>query len=246
MNLVEFKSVSKRYRLGELEVTALEQVDFAVARGDFVALTGPSGSGKTTMLNLIGCLDYPSDGEIRVLGQPVNQLDDRSLDRLRSQTYGIIFQNFNLIPVLTALENVALPLYLHKLPKSEMDRRAHRALESVGLSRFTDFLPDQLSGGQRQRVAVARALVTEPKLILADEPTASLDSASALSLVELMKNLNREQQVTFVFSTHDQRLLSHVDRVVELRDGCLMAAADTQLHAEADSTAMATGESEVA
>ncbi|WP_346838614.1 ABC transporter ATP-binding protein [Microbulbifer sp. SAOS-129_SWC] len=246
MNLVEFESVSKHYRLGEVEVSALDQVDFTVCEGDFVALTGPSGSGKTTMLNLIGCLDYASSGEIRVLGQPVSQLEDKALDQLRSRTYGIIFQNFNLVPVLTALENVALPLHLHRLPAVEMDRRARAALEAVGLTRFADFRPDQLSGGQRQRVAVARALVTEPKLILADEPTASLDSASALSLVELMKKLNREQRATFVFSTHDQRLLAHVDRVVELRDGRLTAAAETAQSAGAKRAAPATGDSEVA
>lgn len=244
MNLVEFESVSKSYRLGEVEVTALDSVDFTVQRGDFVALTGPSGSGKTTMLNLIGCLDSPTSGEIRVLGQPVSQLDGRALDTLRSRTYGIIFQNFNLVPVLTALENVMLPLHLHRLSKSDMERRARAALESVGLARFADFRPDQLSGGQRQRVAVARALVTEPKLILADEPTASLDTASALSLVELMKKLNTEQQVTFVFSTHDQRLLEHVSRVVELRDGRLSSTRAAA--ADSGAAVLETGSSEVA
>ncbi|WP_444929422.1 ABC transporter ATP-binding protein [Microbulbifer sp. SSSA002] len=244
MNLVEFESVTKRYQLGEVQVTALNSVDFTVQKGDFVAITGPSGSGKTTMLNLIGCLDSATSGEIRVAGQAVSQLSDRQLDTLRSRTYGIIFQNFNLVPVLSALENVMLPLYLHGLSKAEMRRRAQASLAAVNLSRFAGFRPDQLSGGQRQRVAVARALVTEPKLILADEPTASLDTASALSLVELMKQLNREQGVTFVFSTHDQRLLQHVKRVVELRDGHLSdSAAEAPLTAAAELT---TDTSEVA
>jgi len=241
MNLVEFESVTKHYRLGEVEVTALDRVDFAVRKGDFVAITGPSGSGKTTMLNLIGCLDSPTSGEIRIAGQPVSGLDDRALDQLRSRSFGIIFQNFNLVPVLTALENVMLPLYLHRLTKAEMHRRACAALAAVGLTRFADFRPDQLSGGQRQRVAVARALVTEPKLILADEPTASLDTASALSLVELMKQLNAERRMTFVFSTHDQRLLQHVHRVVELRDGQLSGGAE-----KAGAAILQTGDSEVA
>ncbi|MNF30305.1 Lipoprotein-releasing system ATP-binding protein LolD [compost metagenome] len=242
MILIEFESVSKHYQLGEIEVTALDSVNFAVRRGDFVAITGPSGSGKTTMLNLIGCLDSPTSGEIRVLGQPVTCLDEKALDTLRSRTYGIIFQSFNLVPVLTALENVALPLHLHPLKSSEIRERALAALCAVGLGRFADFRPDQLSGGQRQRVAVARALVTKPKLILADEPTASLDTASALSLVELMKQLNTEQGVTFVFSTHDQRLLQHVRRVVELRDGSLSTVRESRPSAEQAQT----GQSEVA
>ncbi|AMX01441.1 ABC transporter ATP-binding protein [Microbulbifer thermotolerans] len=245
MNLVEFESVTKRYRLGEVEITALDAVNFAVRRGDFVAITGPSGSGKTTMLNLIGCLDSPSSGEIRVSGRPVSSLDDHALDQLRSRTYGIIFQNFNLVPVLTALENVMLPLHLHKISQEERRMRACAALAAVGLTRFADFRPDQLSGGQRQRVAVARALVTEPKLILADEPTASLDTPSALSLVELMKELNTERRVTFVFSTHDQRLLQHVSRVVELRDGKLSADRPTAGD-KADTSVLPSKDSEVA
>ena len=221
MNLVEFASVTKRYQLGDVEVVALDGVSFAVQPGDFVAITGPSGSGKTTMLNLIGCLDAPSAGEMRVMGKAVDSLDEQALDQLRSRTFGMIFQNFNLIPVLTAEENVALPLHLHNLSRQEMRKRAQDALRAVGLERFASFRPDQLSGGQRQRVAVARALVTRPQLILADEPTASLDTANAIALVELMKQLNADHGVTFVFSTHDDRLLQHVRRIVELRDGKL-------------------------
>ena len=224
MNIIEFVSVSKRYRMGEVEVVALDKVDFVVPEGDFVAITGPSGSGKTTMLNLIGCLDFASEGTILVAGRPVADLAESELDMLRSRTFGMIFQSFNLIPVLTAQENVALPLHLQKLPRDEIRSRALAALDAVGLGRFAAFKPDQLSGGQRQRVAIARALVARPKLMLADEPTASLDSANAQALVVLMKKLNEEQGVSFVFSTHDERLLRHVRRIVELQDGKLHAS----------------------
>ena len=224
MNIIEFISVSKHYSMGEVTVTALDRVDFAVAPGDFVAITGPSGSGKSTMLNLMGCLDTASSGEVRVLGKSVASLTEGQLDTLRSRTFGMIFQSFNLVPVLTALENVGLPLHLQQLSRAEIRERAMDALKAVGLERFSTFKPDQLSGGQRQRVAIARALATRPRLMLADEPTASLDTDNALALVDLMKKLNVEQGVSFVFSTHDERLLRHVKQVVELHDGHLSAA----------------------
>lgn len=227
MNLVQFSSVSKRYTLGETHVTALNDVDFDVRPGDFVAITGPSGSGKTTMLNLIGCLDSPSSGQVSINGETVDSLGESELDRLRSRSFGMIFQNFNLIPVLTALENVSLPLHLHGFKRQQMRERAQEALAAVGLDCYAAFKPDQLSGGQRQRVAVARALVTRPHLILADEPTASLDTANALALIDLMKQLNTERGVTFVFSTHDDRLLRQVSRIVELRDGHLSVVRET-------------------
>ena len=223
MNIVEFVSVSKRYRMGEVDVLALDQVDFIVPEGDFVAITGPSGSGKTTMLNLIGCLDTASAGTVLVGGRPVAALSEAELDHLRSRTFGMIFQSFNLLPVLTAQENVMLPLYLQNLARDTIRTRARAALDAVGLDRFAGFKPDQLSGGQRQRVAIARALVAQPKLMLADEPTASLDSANADALVVLMKQLNEEQGVSFVFSTHDERLLERVDRRITLCDGAIMA-----------------------
>lgn len=221
MSIIEFISVSKHYRMGEVDVTALDKVNFTVNEGDFVAITGPSGSGKTTMLNLIGCLDTPSSGEILVQGKAVATSSEEELDTLRSRTFGMIFQSFNLVPVLTAQENVALPLYLHSLSRDEIKKRSLDALQAVGLERFSGFKPDQLSGGQRQRVAIARALVSRPKLMLADEPTASLDTANAMSLVALMKKLNAEQGVTFVFSTHDDRLLEQVKQIVILHDGIL-------------------------
>jgi putative ABC transport system ATP-binding protein len=224
MKIVEFISVTKRYRLGGIDVTALDRVNLCVQQGDFVAITGPSGSGKTSLLNLIACLDTPTDGEVRVMEQPVRALDERQIDQLRSRSFGMIFQDFHLVPVLTAFENVMLPLHLHRLPRAQMRQRTEEVLHAVGLEGRAGAWPEQLSGGQRQRLAIARALVTRPRLILADEPTASLDTGNALALVALMKQLNEESGVTFVFSTHDERLLRQVKRVLELRDGRLSVA----------------------
>jgi putative ABC transport system ATP-binding protein len=217
--LVELKSVTKTYRLGEVTVNALDDVSLSIDEGAFTALTGPSGSGKTTLLNLIGCLDRPDTGVVLIDGRPTGNLGENQLDHLRSRVAGMIFQSFNLVPVLTARENVELPLHLHPLSRAERAARVDDALASVGLTRWADFQPDRMSGGQRQRVAVARALVMKPRLILADEPTASLDTANAVALVDLMRQLNQEQRVTFLFSTHDDRLLRSVSEVVELRDG---------------------------
>jgi putative ABC transport system ATP-binding protein len=218
-NLIELHSVSKHYRLGEVTIPALTDVDLAIGEGEFIAITGPSGSGKTTLLNLIGCLDLPTGGKVLLGGKSVAECSEKELDILRSRTLGMIFQSFNLIPVLTARENIELPLYLHRLSASEREQRVRHAMASVGIERFADHLPDKLSGGQRQRVGIARALVTRPRLILADEPTANLDSANALAIIEEMRQLNRQQGVTFVFSTHDDRLLKSVDHVVQVRDG---------------------------
>jgi len=220
--LIELKSVSKHYLLGQVTVPALSAIDLAVEAGEFLAITGPSGSGKTTLLNLVGCLDLPTAGEVLVGGRSTAECSERELDQLRSRTLGMIFQAFNLVPVLTVRENVALPLQLRKLSRRECEQRVGHALESVGIAKFDGQLPDKLSGGQRQRVGIARALVTRPRIILADEPTANLDSANALGIIELMRQLNREQGVTFVFSTHDDRLLKSVDRVVTVRDGRLL------------------------
>jgi len=224
MPIVEAISVTKTYQLGDTAVNALDGVDLAIAKGDFLALTGPSGSGKTTLLNLIGCLDLPTTGEVRIDGTSTAALGEAVLDQLRGRTFGMIFQSFNLIPVLNVHENVALPLHLHDVSADERRARVTRAIAAVGLAPFAASLPDHLSGGQRQRVAIARALVTEPRLILADEPTASLDSANAFSLIELLQTLNRDNGVTFVFSTHDDRLLRNVRDVVTLRDGRVQAA----------------------
>ena len=212
--------VSKTYRLGKVGVTALDDVSFTVATAEFVAIAGPSGSGKTTLLNLIGCLDTPTAGEILIDGEPVSALSAGARADLRARKLGFVFQTFNLIPVLTAWENVEYPLLIR--PR-DGDRRARvsAALEQVGLGDRARHRPPELSGGQQQRVAIARALVGEPALVLADEPTANLDSATGRDIVELMRRLNREREVTFVFSTHDPRIMSAADRVLEISDGRL-------------------------
>jgi len=218
---VAVEHVGKTYRLGNVGVTALDDVSFSVATGEFVAIAGPSGSGKTTLLNLIGCLDTPTSGEIRIDGEAVSALSAGARADLRARKLGFVFQTFNLIPVLTAWENVEYPLLIH--PREGRDRRSRvaAALEQVGLRDRARHRPPELSGGQQQRVAIARALVGEPALVLADEPTANLDSATGRDIVELMRSLNRERRVTFVFSTHDPRIMSVADRLLEISDGRL-------------------------
>lgn len=222
--IVELERVEKRFQLGTVPIVALNGVDMAIERGAFVAITGPSGSGKSTLLNLIGCLESPTGGRVLIDGQDVNALSETERDRLRRDQLGLIFQAFNLIPVLNARENVELPLQLRDMTSSERRSRAEAALNSVGMSQFAKARPETLSGGQRQRVAIARALVTAPKLVLADEPTASLDTANAMSLVELMLRLNVQEGVTFILATHDDRLLNHVSDVKRLEDGQLKVA----------------------
>jgi putative ABC transport system ATP-binding protein len=220
-NVVELSSVSKRFKLGATEVDAVKDISLGIRKGDFAAITGPSGSGKTTLLNLIGCLDVPTGGEVKIDGTRTSDLNEKALDKLRSKAIGFIFQSFNLVPVLRAVENVMLPLQLHELKPQEMRTRAEQALRQVGLESYMNHLPDQLSGGQRQRVSIARALVTRPSLVLADEPTANLDSSNAESIIELMRDLNQQSSVTFVFSTHDASLLGKVARIIRIRDGKL-------------------------
>jgi putative ABC transport system ATP-binding protein len=217
---VAVKDVSKTYRFGKLEVAALTRVSLTVTTGEFVAIAGPSGSGKTTLLNLIGCLDTPTAGEVEIDGEPVARLSSARRADLRSVKIGFIFQTFNLIPVLTADENVEYPLLLRKRPPDHR-QRVERALHQVGLADRARHRPPELSGGQQQRVAIARALVTEPALVLADEPTANLDSRTGHDIIALMRRLNREQGTTFVFSTHDPRIMAAADRVLEIEDGRL-------------------------
>lgn len=219
MALLEMIDVTKSYSMGEVTVPALDGINLSIDRGEFVGVTGPSGSGKTTLLNLIAALDAPTSGKILLEGRVISALSASAQDEMRRSTIGLIFQSFNLIPVLTAVENVALPLHLHPISRGQRAQRARATLGAVGLESFADFLPDQLSGGQRQRVAIARALVTEPRLILADEPTASLDSQNAAEIVGLMETLNQDRGCTFVFSTHDNDLLQRVGRIVRIRDG---------------------------
>ncbi len=222
MAVVSVVSVTKEYRLGRARVPALRGITLAVEPGALVALCGPSGSGKTTLLNIMGCLDRPTTGQVRVMNADVLTLSDGRLSDLRNRQIGFIFQTFNLIPVLTASENVEYPLLLQGVGRRERQRRASMILEEVGLRDHARHRPDELSGGQRQRVAIARALVTDPQIILADEPTANLDSETGRSILELMRQANREHRTTFVFSTHDREVLQYADRVHQLRDGTLI------------------------
>jgi len=223
MNILEFHNVKKDYRLGHTTVNALRGVNLQVESGEFIAILGASGSGKTTLLNLAGAIDDPTSGEVIINGKTVSQLSENEKADVRNKTLGYIFQNFNLVSVLSALENVMLPLQIRGGRSSDIKAEAQRRLDEVGLGAFARHRPDKLSGGQRQRVAIARALITKPLLIFADEPTANLDHQTASSIIELMKDLNEKEKVTFVFSTHDQRLIDRVKRVVRIDDGKIVA-----------------------
>lgn len=214
----EVKDVTKSYGSGAAQVHALAQVSVALAAGEFTAICGPSGSGKTTLLNIVGLLDEPSSGSVFVEGQDVSSMSAREMARTRARRIGFVFQAFNLVPVLTAVENVETALHLARTPG---DRRemAKQALVSVGLGELLDRRPGELSGGQQQRVAVARALVKRPALVIADEPTANLDSRTGGQILDLMKQLNEEQRVTFVFSTHDPMVMERARRIITLQDG---------------------------
>lgn len=221
-NLVSLRGVEKRYFLGEIEVPALKSIDLEIAQGEFTALIGVSGSGKSTLLNLIGSIDVPDKGQIVFDGQDIAALSEIELSDLRNRKIGFIFQAFNLIPVLTAAENVELPLLMQsELSPAQRHERVQTALQDVGILDHQNHLPDRLSGGQRQRVAIARALVTQPKLILADEPTANLDSKTAHKIIDLLLDLNRKKNVTFFFCSHDEKLIGRVGRVLHISDGMI-------------------------
>ncbi len=222
MPLIEMTDIKKDYHLGETVVHALKGIDLNIDKGEFVAVWGPSGSGKTTLLNLVGAIDEPSTGKLIVEGQEVALLSDNRRTDLRNSSIGFIFQGFNLIPVLSALENVMLPLEIKGTSLSEARSKALKRLDEVGLSDFVSHRPDKMSGGQQQRVAIARALVTGPSIVIADEPTANLDSDTSRSIIGLMQNLNKKEKTTFVFSTHDQRLLDQVERLIRLEDGKIL------------------------
>jgi putative ABC transport system ATP-binding protein len=219
MPLIEMKAIKKYYLLGETSVRALRGVNLSIEKGEFIAIWGPSGSGKTTLLNLIGAIDEPSSGQLLVEGREIAQLTDNMRAEFRNRAIGFIFQGFNLIPVLSALENVMLPLQIRGTSLSEARDNALSRLGEVGLSDFVDHRPDKLSGGQQQRVAIARALVTDPFIVIADEPTANLDSDTSRKILEIMRDLNQKDKTTFIFSTHDQRLLEKVERLIRLEDG---------------------------
>jgi putative ABC transport system ATP-binding protein len=221
MTLASIRGVTKTYRQGEVEVPALRGVDLDIAEGEFTALVGPSGSGKTTLLNLIGGLDDVTGGEIAIGGESLTGMRESARSRYRLFHIGFVFQAYNLVPVLTARENVEFVMVLQGRPAAECRLRAMHYLERVGLADLADRLPKALSGGQQQRVAVARALAAGPRLVLADEPTANLDSDNALGLLRLMHELNHEEGMTFLFSTHDPRVVERAERVVTIRDGVI-------------------------
>jgi putative ABC transport system ATP-binding protein len=217
--VAELRGVRKTYRLGLHVIPALQGVDLAVQPGELLALTGPSGSGKSTILNLCGLIDTPDAGEIHLGGRRVDQLDDTALTLLRRDLIGFIFQNFNLVPVMTVADNVDYPLFLAGVAPAERRRRVEEALVSVGLQDHARHRPDALSGGQRQRVAIARALIKRPQLVIADEPTASLDSHTADQVLDLMRQRCHQEGTAFLIATHDSRLTRRCDRVIELHDG---------------------------
>lgn len=222
MALIDMRNVTKDYLLGDTVVHALRGIDLEIEKGEFVAIWGPSGSGKTTLLNLIGAIDEPSSGELHIENQEIGGLSDNQKTELRNRFIGFIFQGFNLIPVLSALENVMLPLQISGASVSESRKRALVLLDEVGLSKFVQHRPDKMSGGQQQRVAIARALATKPSLVVADEPTANLDTETARTIIDLLRKLNEKQGTTFIFSTHDQRLIDQVGRLIRLEDGKIL------------------------
>ena len=221
MEVAKLTNVTRIYKIGEVETRALNGVSLAISDGEFTSLVGPSGSGKTTLLQLIGCLDKPTSGSVVIGGQETTNLSRNQRADLRKGTIGFVFQFFALIPTLTAYENVEMPLLLNGKSLAQRKQRVMELLEAVDLADRAHHRPDQLSGGQQQRVAVARALSTNPKMILADEPTANLDTANGEQVMEIMKKLNQETGVTFVFATHDPRVIKYAARVVTLRDGLI-------------------------
>ncbi|MCG3212392.1 MAG: Lipoprotein-releasing system ATP-binding protein LolD [Anaerolineae bacterium] len=218
-NILETNGLNKQYQMGEVEINALRGVDFSVRQGEFVAVMGPSGSGKSTLLHLMGGLDTPSDGEISLAGMRLTRLSDDEITVIRRRQVGFIFQFFNLLPTLTAAENLALPLLIDGKRQADYQARIEEMLRLVGLSDRKDHKPDQLSGGQQQRVAIARALVTQPAIVLADEPTGNLDSKSGSEILQLLRRTCDQQGQTIVMVTHDPRAAAYADRVVFLRDG---------------------------
>jgi putative ABC transport system ATP-binding protein len=221
VTIIELKDVRKVYPLGKVSVEAVRGVSFAIEKGDFISIAGPSGSGKSTILNMIGCIDTPTSGVVEIEGVPTAGHSDRELTRLRHDAIGFIFQSFNLIPVLNVYENIEFPLLMGDagIPKAERRGWVDSLIAEVGLEQWRNHKPNELSGGQRQRVAIARALVAKPKIVLADEPTANLDSKTGGQIIALMKKINRELETTFIFSTHDPTIVGIADHVIRLHDG---------------------------
>jgi putative ABC transport system ATP-binding protein len=222
MELIKAENIGKDYTAGEVTIRALDGVSFEIEPASFVSFIGPSGSGKTTLLNLIGCLDKPTEGKLTVADTDITGLDRKQSASFRGEHIGFIFQDFNLIPVLTVYENIEYPLLMvQNVPAKERQERVAAVIEAVGMTDQKDKYPDQISGGQKQRVAVARALVTKPKLVLADEPTANLDHKTAYMVLELMKKMRDEFMTTFIFSTHDQKIVGEAEIIYTLEDGQL-------------------------
>ena len=219
MDVVSLRGIAKTYHLDAVDVPALADIELDIRADCFTVISGPSGSGKTTLLNIIGCIDQPDRGEVRVAGEDVRALSDDALSDFRARHLGYVFQNFNLLPVLTVYENVESPLLLAREPAARRRQRITELLEAVGLADKARHRPGQLSGGQRQRVAIARALASSPKLVLADEPTANLDSQTGASIISLMREMQRRQHVSFVFSSHDPKVLAAADDAIAIRDG---------------------------
>lgn len=219
MSIISASNIKKVYDPDKIAVHALRGIDLNINEGEFTAIVGPSGSGKTTLLNIIGGLDRPTEGKIEIAGTDISNLSDNEMIDFRKDNIGFVFQAYNLIPVLTAKENIEFVMVLQKRSQEERDKRTKELLDAVGLADKTDKRPSELSGGQQQRVAVARALASKPRFILADEPTANLDSESTAGLLDMMAQLNREEGVTFIFSTHDQRVIDRAKRIVTLVDG---------------------------
>jgi putative ABC transport system ATP-binding protein len=222
MPLVELEQVHKDYYLGETKIAALRGIDLKIERGELIAIWGPSGSGKSTLCNIVGMLDTPTSGRFFFEGNDVSNLSDEKRSELRNKAIGFVFQTFNLIPVLSAVENVVLPLEICGESGVKATEKARHQLAELGLGEYAAHRPNKLSGGQQQRVAIARALINDPAIVLADEPTANLDSDTAVKIIELMRDLNQKRGVTFIFSTHDQRLLARINRKILLRDGIIV------------------------
>lgn len=223
MKIIEIKNLHKIYNGSSVSVHAVNGINMTIEEGEFTAIVGPSGSGKTTLLNIIGGLDDASEGSVEIDGVKINELSSRKLTDFRMRNIGFVFQAYNLIPVLTAKENVEFIMHLQGSKKAERDARTSELLKAVGLGEMMDRRPSKLSGGQQQRVAVARALASKPKFVLADEPTANLDSHSTENLLDIMEQLNKEEKITFIFSTHDQRVVNKARRVITIEDGKIIS-----------------------
>ncbi len=220
--MIKNEHVTKVYRMGEVDLTVIKDLNLNIDYGEFVAIVGPSGSGKSTVLNIIGCLDKPTEGRVVIDGVDVTKLNSTQLANFRGENIGFIFQSFNLIPVLSVYENIEYPLIMiQNLAKEERHQRIMKLLEDVDMLDQKDKFPDQLSGGQRQRVAIARALVTKPKIVFADEPTANLDTKTSNQIITLMRNIQKEFNTTFIFATHDEKIVTAVDRIITLVDGII-------------------------